>query len=149
MWRQLGNTYRLHTRQLICEHRITLYRGVQAFASCIFWRMYMSKLENDVLLNLGVADRFLVSERTVMYWNPRSFMGYQRRKSFTWAGHRPSLFNVTLEGIGDTTCLSFIYYSSCEVHVHYIWGISVMRMWIWYLKQTYEGVSLFKKNGTF
>ena len=38
--------------------------------------------------------------------NPRSFKGCQRRKSY--------LLNVTLEGIGDTTCLSFIYYSSVK-----------------------------------
>ena len=37
----------------------------------------------DVLSNLGVADRCLVSERIVIYGNPRSFKGYQRRKSFS------------------------------------------------------------------
>ena len=78
---------------------------------------------------MGVTDRCLVSERTVMYWNPRSFKGYQRRKSFMWA----YLFNVTLGGdTGDTTCLIVIHLLLFrEVHVHYVWGISVMNRWIW------------------
>ena len=51
-------------------------------------------IEEVVLLNMGVADRCLVGERIVTDFNPRSFKGYQRRKSFIWVGHICSLLHV-------------------------------------------------------
>ena len=44
------------------------------------------KLEEDVLLNMGVADGCLVSERTVVLKSEK-FQGLSRRKSFIWPGH--------------------------------------------------------------
>ena len=79
---------------------------------------------------MGVADRCLVSERAVMYWNQRSFKGYQRRKSLIWAGHTC----LVLHWGGHWRCYLLVIHLLLfrEVHVHYVWGISVMNRWTWY-----------------
>ena len=72
-------------------------------------------------------DVFWVKE-LFMCWNPRSFKGYQRRKSFVWAGHTCSVLHWgTLEILLACHPLITLPRSTCT-----LWGISGMNRWMWY-----------------
>ena len=115
-------TDRLKQKQNKTRRRCSVEHGSRRSMSCEWKNCYVLKFEK--------------------------FQGLSKKEVIYMGG--AYLFNVTSRGIGDTTCLPFIYYSSVKyiytTYEVYVWWTGEYDMnWV---TQTHEGVSLYRKNGT-